>query len=245
MRRKPHQASLPATLELHNLSVGCSKDAYGSLPITNNLLTLFGHPTVGIAERPRGKTFSQIVLCALIVAAVSSKEVLYCEEAGCWDSRGVHFVVFEVAVGVWQVNAEMPVSIPHAVTTVVLRCVLTVTVGRGEVHCPTWFPPTLFLSNGLNQRANQEVVRIIEVEIANGEHVRDSAHMVVRNSLCDPNGAFARGVSQDVENERFIGITHHQALSTIMKMAAGSVETILFSQLSHEGNGIASFACPL
>mmetsp|Transcript_27729 Transcript_27729/g.53489 ORF Transcript_27729/g.53489 Transcript_27729/m.53489 type:complete len:243 (-) Transcript_27729:869-1597(-) len=144
---KPEHAPLPIAFQLHDFCVCRPEDTDGPLPIANDLLTLLGHVAVRVAERSGRKAFGQVVLCALIVAAVCRKEILDREEARCWDGRWVHFVIPEVVVSVWQVDAPNPVSIPHTVTTVVFRCVLAVTVGGSEIHHLARHPPAPLLSN--------------------------------------------------------------------------------------------------
>mmetsp|Transcript_45647 Transcript_45647/g.130275 ORF Transcript_45647/g.130275 Transcript_45647/m.130275 type:complete len:601 (+) Transcript_45647:182-1984(+) len=236
VRPVPEHGALAGAPSLHHMRGGGAEETDASLPVAPDLPA--ARPAVRVAPGPGGKTPRHVVGRALVVGAVHREEVLEAHALAGPGRRRVHGLVTEVRVVVREHDPELAVGAPNAAAAVELVRILTIAVDCREVQRCARFPPALLQCHSLHGLAVEEGMGVVEVNAADHKHVGNDTNVVVWDPLGRPDGALARRIGEDVEDEGFVGIPDHEALGRTLE-AARTVEAVLLRKGSHQLHGLA------
>mmetsp|Transcript_106408 Transcript_106408/g.266648 ORF Transcript_106408/g.266648 Transcript_106408/m.266648 type:complete len:220 (+) Transcript_106408:297-956(+) len=102
----------------------------------------------------------------------------------------------------------------------------------------------MLLGHRTDRLAEQEIYRVGEIDVADYKHVRNHSHVIVRHTLCRPDGARPCRVWQNVEDEHLKGVANHQTLCASLK-APCAVEAVLLCEAAHEFHSLPRGCCAL
>jgi hypothetical protein len=106
-------------------------------------------------------------------------------------------------------------------------------------------PKVVALSHLLDISRRHEVSGVGQVKLRNDELVGHSRYVVIRDTLCRPDGAAASVVRQHVEHPRLLGIAHSHGFPRFvlgkLKLAVvlAAVKAVLDGQVAHGLDGAA------
>ena len=258
-RAKPDRARRRALargcgrLRLHDPRHVRAIDGDGALPRAHARVARHAQlgVTVGRAKRPGGGADAGVVQRALVVRAVGGEGVAHAEQLVGLDGERVERrapwvawrgdVVLEAVVHRRQRERRLEAAeaIPHAPPGVVLVGVLAEREGAREVETAGAVPQPVRQCGRVQVRRADEALRIVQVDLADREHVGDDGDLVVRHALRRPQRARPARVGEDVEDPRLVGVAHHQHLAGA---AVGPVEAVLLGEAAHEHDRLASAA---
>mmetsp|Transcript_8318 Transcript_8318/g.19797 ORF Transcript_8318/g.19797 Transcript_8318/m.19797 type:complete len:328 (-) Transcript_8318:633-1616(-) len=234
---EPCQAAA-SRARLQHVGVGCAEHGDRSLPLALEVWRVHW-PAVGASVRSSSHALCKIVGSALVVVPQSVHD----HGSGHRVLRGPHGGRVRI-LGLGQVpqvgvqlcalfGAQKAEDPPHAPAAVVgqevpravqlarRRVVLVglIAIGAEEVKV-SWelglggLPPTHLLRQRCDAWAEEVVLRIIEIQAADGEGIPHRRHVVAREALGRPDGAGVVLARQHVEDPHISGLSihHHQRL---------------------------------
>mmetsp|Transcript_2120 Transcript_2120/g.6645 ORF Transcript_2120/g.6645 Transcript_2120/m.6645 type:complete len:208 (+) Transcript_2120:1450-2073(+) len=165
----------------------------------------------------------------------------------CRHRQGIRCIRPHVAIiiGDGGVGREERVSTPHPATGVVLIHVLAVREDGGEVDLLALFarPAAPVLCLCLDVLGGEEIGVVLEIELADGEHVGDDGDVTVGHAGARPHRRRARRVRKHMEDPDFLGVTDDKRLTS--RRVGILVVAVLLGELARSADGasrrIASF----